>query len=225
MEYLEDDAFTEPILRKYGFRQMEDMIATIGYGSPNGGKFITKFKELAVKRYNDEHKETEEFNPKIEIKQTVKPSHSGICVEGIDNCLIKVSRCCSPVPGDSIVGYITRGRGVAVHRTDCINMRTLASDSNSRFIKCWWAGDVSEKESFRTDLCVTGEDRAGLLMDIMGAVSSMNLSFSSINARSGKNNVAIIDISFEVSSTSQLDIVIKKIGAVSGVISVQRRRL
>jgi GTP pyrophosphokinase len=84
---------------------------------------------------------------------------------------------------------------------------------------------VAEKESFRTDICVTAEDRAGLLMDIMGAVSSMNLKFSSINARSGKNNVAIIDISFDVSSTSQLDIVIKKIGAVSGVISVQRRRL
>ena len=225
MEYLEDDAFTEPILRKYGFRQMEDMIATIGYGSPNGGKFITKFKELAVKRYNDEHKETEEFNPIIEIKQTVKPNQSGICVEGIDNCLIKVSRCCNPVPGDSIVGYITRGRGVAVHRTDCINMRNLEADGNSRFIRCWWAGDVAEKESFRTDICVTAEDRAGLLMDIMGAVSSMNLKFSSINARSGKNNVAIIDISFDVSSTSQLDIVIKKIGAVSGVISVQRRRL
>ncbi|MBO5136443.1 MAG: bifunctional (p)ppGpp synthetase/guanosine-3',5'-bis(diphosphate) 3'-pyrophosphohydrolase [Clostridia bacterium] len=225
MEYLEDDAFTEPILRKYGFRQMEDMIATIGYGSPNGGKFITKFKELAIKRYNDEHKETEEFNPIIEIKQTVKPNQSGICVEGIDNCLIKVSRCCSPVPGDSIVGYITRGRGVAVHRADCINMRNLENQGNSRFIRCWWAGDVAEKESFRTDLCVTAEDRAGLLMDIMGAVSSMNLKFSSINARSGKNNVAIIDISFDVSSTSQLDIVIKKIGAVSGVISVQRRRL
>jgi len=225
MEYLEDDAFTEPILRKYGFRQMEDMIATIGYGSPNGGKFITKFKELAVKRYNDEHKETEEFNPIIEIKQTVKPNQSGICVEGIDNCLIKVSRCCNPVPGDSIVGYITRGRGVAVHRADCINMRNLEADGNSRFIRCWWAGDVAEKESFRTDICVTAEDRAGLLMDIMGAVSSMNLKFSSINARSGKNNVAIIDISFDVSSTSQLDIVIKKIGAVSGVISVQRRRL
>ena len=157
-------------------------------------------------------------------KPTAKPNQSGVIVEGIDNCLIRFSHCCSPVPGDKIVGYVTRGRGVAIHRADCINILHANSEDGEvqRLIPVRWADE--QENNFQAMLYVTATDRQLLLMDIMAAIGEMKLSITNVNARRGKNNLAIMELTVEISDTEQLKKAIKNIQKVDGVISVVRRR-
>ena len=145
-------------------------------------------------------------------------------VEGIDNCLTRFSHCCNPVPGDKIVGYVTRGRGVAIHRADCINMIHAQANSEelNRFIPVRWADDTDN--TFQSMLYVTATDRANLLLDIMTTIAELKTHITNVNARTGKNNLAIIELTLEISDTAQLDQTIKRLKHVDSVLSVVRRR-
>ena len=158
------------------------------------------------------------------VRTTGRANTSGVIVEGIDNCLVRISHCCSPVPGDKIIGYITRGRGVAVHRADCINMTNarFSPDEEKRFINVSWAQAV--ENDFQALLCVTAIDRNSLLVDITSITAELRTPIKSLNARTGKNNVAIIEISIEIKNTEHLDNAIKKLKQIEGVQSVVRRR-
>ncbi len=217
-----EELFTSTML-KYGFRQTEDVFATLGYGGSSAGKFLTKFKELCKK---DLESKQEEFpvQEQIFVKTTSKGNHSGVVVEGIDNCLIRISHCCNPVPGDKIVGYITRGRGVAVHRTDCINIvnAKFSDEEKMRFINVRWASEV--ENNFQALLCITATDRASLLMDITAMTGDLRIPIRSVNARTSKNNIAIVEIGVEVKDTEQLEILMNKLKNIDDVISVVRRR-
>ncbi len=222
--FIEDKPFLEELYRRYGFNTEEDLYAAIGYGSTNANRFVTRFKTECKKRIVEEEVlSPEEVIPMV-VKTTSKPNTSGVIVEGIANCLTRFSKCCNPVPGDKIVGYVTRGRGVAVHRADCINMiqAEANSDELNRFISVRWADETDH--TFQSMLCITASDRPNLLLDIMTAVAELKTPALNVNARTGKNNLAIIELTLEISDTEQLDKTIKRLQGVDAVLSVVRRR-
>ncbi len=223
LTYINDDVFVAPMLKKYGFKNLEDMYATLGYGGSNAGKFVARFKDESRKRVQ----KTQDIADAPElfvVKTTGKPNNCGIIVDGIDNCLVRLSKCCNPVPGDNIVGFITRGRGVAVHRSDCINMTNIHLENSdyNRFIGVHWADAVSS--SFQTNLTISANDRNSLVVDISTFLYSLNVPLKGMNARAMKNDLAVIDVTIEVSSGVQLQQTMKGLQKIDGVHSVVRRR-
>ncbi len=223
VSYITNEEFFNKLLTKYGFRQIDDVFATLGYGGSNATKLLTKFKELCKK---DMASKTNiaDIPDKFVVKTTSKSNQSGVVVEGIENCLVRISHCCSPVPGDKIIGYVTRGRGVAVHRADCINMTNahFSLEEQMRFIKVYWANEV--ENSFQVLLCITATDRDSLLVDITSVAAELKLPLKGLNARTTKNNLAIIEISIEIKNIEHLDTAINKLKSISGVLAVVRRR-
>ncbi len=224
LTFLDEEEMIKSLSRKYGFNNVDDLYAAIGYGSTNANKFITRFKTECKKlAAQNESIDPTELIPMM-VKTTEKANNSGVIVEGIDNCLTRFSHCCNPVPGDKIVGYVTRGRGVAIHRADCINMLNAMNNSgeSNRFIPVKWAGDTNA--SFQSSLNVTATDRDKLLLDIMATVADLKISLTNVNARKGKNNLALIELTLEISDTQQLDKAIKQMRKIEGVLSIVRRR-
>ena len=224
VEYAGDEKLLAKLAQKYGFNNVEDIMAGIGYGSTSALKFLTRFKTECKKLIaKDENLSADEILPMM-LKTTAKPNNSGIIVEGIDNCLTRFSHCCNPVPGDKIVGYVTRGRGVAIHRADCINMIQAQNntDNELRFIPVRWAEDIGS--AFQSSIMITASNRSNLLLDVTLAVAEFKIAINNVNARTGKNNLAIIDLTMEISGTEQLEKIIEKIKLVDGVISIARKR-
>ncbi len=223
VSYINDDEMIERLLTKYGFKQTEDMFATLGYGGASASKYLAKFKENCKKDLASKNV-ISDIPEQFVVKTTNKANQSGVIVEGIDNCLIRISHCCSPVPGDKIIGYVTRGRGVAVHRTDCINITNarFSPEEEQRFINVCWSQAV--ESDFQALLCITAIDRDSLLVDVTSVTADLRTPIKSLNARTGKNNVAIIEISIEIKNTEHLDNAIKKLKQIEGVQSVVRRR-
>lgn len=224
LSYMNNEEFFDKLLSKYGLCQIDDVYATLGYGGSNATRLLAKYKELCkidmASKASIQSISPEQFV----VKTTSKANQSGVIVDGIDNCLVRISHCCNPVPGDDIIGYVTRGRGVAVHRTDCINITNanFSPEEQMRFIKVYWADQV--ESSFQAQLCITATDRNSLLVDITTITADLKIPVKGLNARTTKNNLAIVDISIEVKNIENLDIAIKKLKNVNGVISVVRRR-
>ena len=213
----------EKTLQRYKYNTMEDCYAAIGFGAISAAKIITRLLE----EYKKEHKE-EEIEKKINELRENKPlekskiSKSGVIVKGIDNCLVKLSRCCNPLPGDEIIGYITKGRGVSVHRTDCVNCKELLADEQ-RLIEVQWYKE--NNASYMAELEIYANDRSGLLADITVAVGELKANIVSINARTLQNNrVAIITLGVEVDNIETLNVVIKVIRKVDSVYDVHRQK-
>ncbi len=221
--YMNNEELIESLLGKYGFKQVDDFFATLGYGGPNAGKFLARFKDVCKADLRN-HSEISELPEQFFVKTTTKANHSGVIVEGIDNCLIRISHCCNPVPGDKIVGYVTRGRGVAVHRADCLNIvsSNLSNDEQNRLIPVYWSNE--EQNDFQALLCITANDRTSLLMDITSVAGDLHIPIKNLNARSSKNNIAIIEITIEVKNTEHLNVTINKLKTIESVLSVVRRR-
>ncbi len=213
----------EMLCKKYTFSSVDDIYAAVGYGGLTVNKVIGRLREEYRKAIKTE-------NPDIDITAIEAPqkrkkiSSNGVVVEGIDDCLIRFSRCCSPVPGDNIIGYITRGRGVSIHRKDCPNV--LASQNNDdkfRLINVYWEKELSEKASYFTEIQIFANDRKGLLAEVAGAISDLKILITGINSKTTKDNVVIINLSIEINSKNELDFVAKKLGNISGVFEVKRR--
>ena len=184
------------------------------------GKIIARMLE----EYRKEHKE-ENIEAKIEElakkRKTVnKNSTNGIEVKGIDNCLVKFSKCCNPVPGDSIIGYITKGRGVSIHRTDCKNVKELIEDED-RIIDVKWIGE--EKASYNVDIEIYSNDRTGLLADIIQVMNNSKISILGVNARVTKAEIVITDLKIEVQNIDKLNKALKDLRKVNNVYEVRRK--
>ncbi len=213
--------FIQGALNRYKFNSIEDMYASVGFGAITSGKLIARILE----EYRKVHKE-ENVEQKLEElskeKNTAKPSKSGIVVKGIDNCLVKISKCCNPVPGDDIVGYITRGRGVSIHRANCKNLKDLFEDEESRMIDVYW---YTEKEAaYNVDIEVFANDRSGLLADIIAQISATKIKLIAVNCRANKERIAITEITVEVENLEQLNDVLKAIRKVDSVYEVKRKK-
>jgi GTP pyrophosphokinase len=144
---------------------------------------------------------------------------SGVVVKGVDNCLVRLSKCCNPVPGDNIVGYITRGRGVSVHRQDCVNV-VNAIDGDTRLIEVsWYKGKAA---SYQAELSIKAHDRTQILMEITNVIGDARIPLRAINARTTKDNVAIMNLTVEITDTEQLERIINRIRRVPDVFDITR---
>ncbi len=208
-------------LDRYKFQTLDDMYASMGFGGISVNKIIARLLE----EYKKEH-EDEDFESKIEelskVKPSrVKPSKTGVVVKGIDNCLVKLSKCCNPLPGDEIIGYITKGRGVSVHRTDCVNVKDLLNEE-SRMIDVYWFDDVNG--SYKVDIEILANDRNGLLKDIIKQIENAKVRLTGVNTRTTKENIAILDVSIEVENKDILNKLLSAFRNVENVYDVQRKR-
>jgi GTP pyrophosphokinase len=214
--------WTEPILKKYGFNSLEDCMASIGYGGIAASKIIGRLKEEYKKTVKVQEVELVPESDNKAQKKKVKPTESGIIVKGIDNCLVRLSKCCNPLPGDDITGYVTRGRGVSVHRTDCLN-RKYFEDEDNRIIEVEWY--TSPNVSYNANLQILANDRASLFSDVNNAIIDVKASLKAINARTNKDKTAVMNLTIEIVNTEQLDKIIKKIRKTEGVYEVVRGKL
>lgn len=214
----------EPVLKKYKFSSVDDLLNVIGFGELSAQKIINLLKEEYQKSISGGKEEEllakldSAKNPKKE-KQKQHASDNGIIVKGIDNCLVRLSRCCNPVPGDSIVGYITKGRGVSVHRTDCPNIVAM-SELENRVIDVRWA--EKSKSSYIVDISIKAVDNSNLLLQIAKLIAETKLPMKAINARTTRDNYELIDLTIEITDRSELDKLVKKINGIENVVEVSR---
>jgi GTP pyrophosphokinase len=219
---LTSDEYIEMLVKRYGFACTDDLYSNIGYGGIPLANVIAKLKDEYKKKNTDPELKLMEATSANAVKKPNKSSGNGIIVEGIDNCLIRYSKCCNPVPGDKIIGYITRGRGVSIHRQDCVNISALYTDDEEkkRLIDVLW--EDTKQELFLAHLKIVCNDRAGLLVDAANAMADSKVSVKAISARTVKDNMAIIEASVEIRDTVQLDTLINKLKSVKDIIDVTR---
>ncbi len=214
--------YIDPMLEKYKYKNLDEMYAAVGFGANSAVKVIARM----LQEYRKEHQE-EDIEKKLEeLKQArhrrPKPSSSGVIVKGIDNCLVKLSKCCNPVPGDEIVGYITKGRGVSVHRKDCVNVKDLLSEEN-RMIDVEWYNENTET-SYQVEIEIHSNDRSGLLVDILKQIGTTKAKILGVNTKTTKERIAIMDIMLEVENLDELNKAQKAIRKVDSVYEVRRKK-
>ena len=208
------------LLKKLSFSNLDDMYAAIGYGGLTAVKAVNRIKE-EILRFNKKEAADAAAKDPTSISHKPKLATSGVIVEDIDNCMIKFARCCTPVPGDDIVGFITKGFGVSVHRRDCPNAAGAASPENSgRWVKVVWAS--MPMESFSTSFELTCQDRDGLALDVAMIISSMKLKCSELSARSDGKGGSTISITVEVQNVTELNAVRSRLSSIKGVKSIRR---
>ena len=209
----------ETVWRKYGFNSVEDMYAALGYGGITTNQILFRL----IDEYKKANKQEREEN--LTTKKDTKPqkvhtaNDKGIKVKGIENIMVRLSKCCNPVPGDVIIGYITRGRGVSIHRVDCINLKDPLVEPQ-RFIEVEWIDEY--KASFSSEIQILARDRQMLLADITKAMSDMKVNVTAVNARTTKNKQVVINIMIEINDIEQLRRVIKQIEKIDNVIDAYR---
>lgn len=218
--------YMEAVMRKYGFRDWESVLAAIGHGALKEGQVINKMQELFDKEHR--HKQSDR-----EIMQSVEEnSHArhmqpkpqnGIIVKGIHDVAVRFSKCCAPVPGDEIVGFVTRGRGVSIHRTDCINIINLPEMERERLIDAEWQEETSSgEEKYLAEIVIYAHNRNGLLVDISKALTERNIDIISMNTRTSKQNIATMATTFEISSREELNKIIEKLRTIESIIDIER---
>ena len=214
----EMEEFVEDLAKRYKLVNGEEFYAAIGYGGLLLSKVIARVKDDYNKK-NAERK-TPEIVPIGEMRK--KKSSDGVIVEGVDNCLIKFSHCCNPLPGDDIIGYITRGHGVSIHKRDCNNVPKNIKDCDEpeRWITAYWDG--SKAESLTSTLRATAIDRDGLVIDIMNAINNMRVPIHSISARQLKNGNCTVTMTVSAESVEHLKSIISRIEKIRGIFSVER---
>ena len=213
--------YIDAVIEKYKFTSMNDMYASVGFGAVSVGKIISKL----LYEYRKEHEE-ENIEEKIEELSTKKRvvrknNNSGIIVKGIDNCLVKFSKCCNPVPGDEIIGYITKGRGVSVHRKDCINIKELFEDEE-RIIDVEWSPE--EKATYKVDVEVHANDRSGLVSDIAKEINNSKAIMLVINSKVNKEKIVVTNLTLEVENLDELNKILKALRKIDSVYEVQRKK-
>lgn len=212
------------LIKRYGYGNIDDLYANIGYGGIQLVNIISKLK--------DEYKKKNEKKNAQQLLAVTAPvpakkgydtgASEGVIVKGVDNCLVRFSKCCNPVPGDKIIGYITRGRGVSVHRQDCTNVAALISDPDekARLIDVSWAND--KESSYDANLKLVCNDRNGLVVEAVNIINDLKLPLKAVNGRAAKGNVCLIDVSVSINNTTDLDKLINKLRKIPDVIEVTR---
>ena len=219
--------YMDGIMRKYGFKEWDAVLAALGHGGLKEGQIINKMLEF----YERDHRRTmtnEEVLASVAENNVGKSNagkpKKGIVVKGIDDVAVRFSKCCSPVPGDEIVGFVTRGRGVSIHRTDCINVISLPEIDRMRLIDAEWLASAVEanNEKYTADINIYANNRNGLLADISKALTEKNINILSLNTRISKQGVVTLTTSFEISSREELQHIIDKIRNIESVIDIER---
>ncbi|MBP3543268.1 MAG: bifunctional (p)ppGpp synthetase/guanosine-3',5'-bis(diphosphate) 3'-pyrophosphohydrolase, partial [Lachnospiraceae bacterium] len=218
------------VLRKYGFRDWDSVMAALGHGGLKEGQIVNKLLEENEKKHKKELTDSEVLEvisaekDSKENKVKVAKSGNGIIVKGIHDVAVRFSRCCSPVPGDEIVGFVTRGRGVSIHRTDCINMINLPEIDRVRIIDAEWQEDAGSKggERYQAEITIYANNRTGILADISRILTERQIDVTSMNSRTNKQGMATINMSFDIQGKDELNKLIDKLRNVESIIEIER---
>ena len=217
--------YLEAVLRKYGFRDWDSVLAAIGHGGLKEGQVFNKLVEAYDKenKKNLTDEQVLEAASETQEKLHIAKSKSGIVVKGIHDVAVRFSKCCNPIPGDEIVGFVTRGRGITIHRTDCVNVLNMSETDRTRLIEAeWQQPDTKEKEKYMAEIQVYANNRTGLLVDLSKIFTERKIDLRSINSRTSKQEKATISMSFEIGGKEELRSLIEKIRQVESVIDVER---
>ena len=217
--------YLEAVLRKYGFRDWDSVLAAIGHGGLKEGQVFNKLVEAYDKenKKNLTDEQVLEAASETQEKLHIAKSKSGIVVKGIHDVAVRFSKCCSPIPGDEIVGFVTRGRGITIHRTDCVNVLNMPEIDRKRLIEAeWQMPDRADSEKYEAEIQVYANNRTGLLVDISKIFTERKIDLRSINSRTNKQERATISMSFNVCSKQELNSLIEKIRQVESVLDVER---
>ena len=217
--------YLQIVQQKYGFRDWESVLAAIGHGGLKEGQVVNRLLE----EYQKDHKKEITDETILETlsgvpsqKVHIAKSKSGIIVKGIDDMAVRFSKCCNPVPGDEIVGFVTRGRGMSIHRTECVNMLHLSAAERERLIDAEWEGAGDNGGQYLAELKMYAHDRQGLLMDISKIFTEAKLDVKSMNVRTSQKGTATLDMGFIVHGRDELNRVIDKLRQVEGVLDIER---
>ncbi|MBO5031365.1 MAG: bifunctional (p)ppGpp synthetase/guanosine-3',5'-bis(diphosphate) 3'-pyrophosphohydrolase [Lachnospiraceae bacterium] len=219
--------YQKAVMHKYGFNDWEAVLAAIGHGALKEGQVINRMQELYAKDHKKQASD-EELLAAIQENNANKPmkpkSRTGITVKGIHDVAVRFSRCCAPVPGDEIVGFVTRGRGVSIHRTDCINIMSLSDLERARLIDAEWQPEetTERKEKYLTEIVVYAQNRNGLLADISKTLTEKNIDIRSMNTRTSKQGIATMAMTFEIGSREELTTIIEKLRMIESVVDIER---
>ncbi|MGN0133001.1 MAG: RelA/SpoT family protein [Lachnospiraceae bacterium] len=221
--------YMENVMKKYGFKDWESVLAAIGHGALKEGQVVNKMRELFEKDHTREITDEEVMKTVEENAAAVKQmlpkskSQSGIVVKGIHDVAVRFSKCCSPVPGDEIVGFVTRGRGVSIHRTDCVNIINLQEIDRARLIDAEWQEEsLGGGEKYLAEIVIYADNRNGLLADISRALTEKNIDIISMNTKTSKQGIATLATSFQISSREELNRIIDKLRNIESVIDIER---
>ena len=218
--------YMQVVQRKYGFHDWDAVLASVGHGGLKEGQVVNRLLE----EYQKDHKEVltdekiiERVNEATKNKAHVAKSKSGIVVKGIDDMAVRFSRCCNPVPGDEIVGFVTRGRGMSIHRTDCVNIIHLSEAERIRLIDAEWEASITEATGqYMSGIKLYANNRQGLLMEVSKVFTEYKMDISSVNTHTSKQGVVTMELAFEISGRDELNRIIEKLRQIPGVIDIER---
>ena len=227
LSYLTDTAVTEIIYRRYGMKSWDAIYAAIGYGSMKERQIIQKLIDETLKVKKELVKPEQIIQTHTEVVNTTenrnKKHSSGIIVKGVGDIAVRFSKCCGPLPGDEIIGYITRGRGVSIHRADCVNVLSMPPEEKERLIEASWLEEKQTvtKRTYVTEIQITCIDRLGIIMDISKILTDMRLPVKSLNAKTSKGN-AVFNVKIEIHDIYQLEELTRKLNIIKDVIEIIR---
>lgn len=218
--------YQEAVMRKYGFRDWDSVLAAIGHGGLKEGQVLNKLADVYAKDHEKQITDEKVLEAARETREKLPVAgkgKGGIVVKGIHDVAVRFSRCCNPLPGDEIVGFVTRGRGVSVHRTDCVNVINMSELDRDRLIDAeWQMPEVESAESYSAEINVYAENRTGLLVDISQIFTARKIDMSSLNVRTSKQGTATLSISFDVKNVEELNTLIEKIRQIESVMDIER---
>lgn len=217
--------YLEAVMRKYGFRDWDSVLAAIGHGGLKEGQVFNKLMEAYEKENKKKITDEEVLEAAAENqdKLHIAKAKGGIVVRGIHDVAVRFSKCCSPIPGDEIVGFVTRGRGITIHRTDCINILNMSEADRTRLIEAeWQQTDNRVSEKYMAELQIYANNRTGLLVDLSKIFTERKIDMKNINCRTSKQDKATISVSFEVRSKDELASLVEKIRQVESILDVER---
>ena len=222
-----DEAIVAPILKRFSFTSADDLYAAIGYGGLTATRAANRLRDEAKNQEPKRKTALDKMSQAAERRETQAAKKEGkavhgILVGGLSNCLVKFSRCCTPVPGDDIMGFITRGQGVSIHRRDCANCQQLLGqpENAGRWVEVSWASKISD--SYVTTIMINAKDRSGLVMDVATVLNAINAKVRSLSARTTGINMAVVSVTLEVKDAAELKYIITRVTSVPGVNAVTR---
>ena len=221
--------YQKKCMTKYGLKNWESVLAAVGHGGLKEGQVVNKLVEEYEKEHKKQLTDQDALNAVAEKNKTDKQPtrirrHSGIVVKGIDDLSVRFSKCCSPVPGDEIIGFVTRGRGISIHRTDCVNILSMPESDRARLMDAEWEEDAAAKngELYLAEIVIYAHNRTGIMLDISKCFLELKTDMKSVQTRTSKQELATIAISFEISGIEELNHIIKKLRGIESVIDIER---
>ena len=218
--------FIEKALRKYGYKDWDSIMAAVGHGALKEGQIVNKLNEEYLKTKKAEVTDKQVLDTIVESeskeKDKEKKGKGGIVVKGIHDVAVRFSKCCNPVPGDEIVGFVTRGRGITIHRTDCINILNFPATERARLIEAEWEQPENNSEKYSAEINIYAGNRKGLIVDISRLFTEANIDVRFMNSRVNKKSMATINLGFVVSGKEELNRLIDKLRKIDGVTDIER---